>query len=253
MSRRVRSPRPRRRHRVFAWCVTLAAHALVLVLVFQTFPKATTVFEPQAVTVELVAPPPPPPPPPAPEPTPKPTRPTPQAAKARSPAPKLTAKPIRLVMRAPTPRSIELPAAPQVPAPAELSAADVAGALTAGSGAGSSGSGGGACDMVRRLQEALRRDPRVQAAAAEAHRAAGGRGAAILVWNGDWVRSGAEDGKGLAGVRQAISVGVAFAPEACRTQPVNGLVLISLNDAPGSAKLALGARRWRWSDLLFAR
>ena len=107
--------------------------------------------------------------------------------------------------------------------------------------------------MVRRLQEALRRDARVQAAAAEAHRASGGRGSAILVWNGDWLRSGAEDGKGLAGVRQAISLGVAFAPEACRAQAMNGLVLISLNDSPGSARLALGARHWRWSDLLFAR
>ena len=107
--------------------------------------------------------------------------------------------------------------------------------------------------MVRRLQDVLRHDRRVQEAVAEAHRAAGGRGAAIMVWNGDWVRHGVEDGKGLAGVRQAIAVGVAFAPEACRTEAVRGLVLISLSDAPGSAKLALGGGRWRWSDLLFAR
>ena len=74
-----------------------------------------------------------------------------------------------------------------------------------------------------------------------------------MVWNGDWVRSGGEDGKGLAGVRQAIALGVAFAPEACRAEPVRGLVLISLSDSPGSPRLALGAGRWRWSDLLFAR
>ena len=107
--------------------------------------------------------------------------------------------------------------------------------------------------MVRRLQDALRRDPRVIDAVQRAHRAAGGRGAAIMVWNGDWVRSGAEDGKGLASVRQAIAVEVAFAPEACRSEPVRGMVLISLTDAPGAAKLALGVGRWRWSDLTFAR
>ena len=39
------------------------AHALVVILVFQTFPKARPMFEPQAISVELVAPPPPPPPP----------------------------------------------------------------------------------------------------------------------------------------------------------------------------------------------
>ena len=148
--------------------------------------------------------------------------------------------------------------APEVQAPAELTAAEVAGAITAGAGSGSGaegsgGSGGGACDMVRRLQDALRRDRRVMTAVEQAHRAAGGRGAAIMVWNGDWVRTGAEDGKGLASVRQAIAVDVAFAPAACRAEPVRGLVLISLTDAPGAAKLALGGGRWRWSDLLFAR
>ena len=39
---------------------------------------------------------------------------------------------------------------------------------------------------------------------------------------------------------------------ACRTAPVHGLVLIALNDAPGSARLVVGAGDWRWSDLLGA-
>ena len=104
--------------------------------------------------------------------------------------------------------------------------------------------------MVRRLQAALRRDARVQAAAAEVRRS-GPR--AVLVWNGDWIQSAGEAGKGLAGVRQAISLEVAFAPEACRAQPVHGLVLITLNDAPGSARLVLGGGVWRWSDLLQLR
>jgi len=243
----------RGRHRLFAWGVAMAAHALILALILQQFPKPVEMFEPQAVTVELVAPPAPPPAPPAPEPKPKPTPQPPKPSQARSHLPvKAQVRPIHMAVHAPVPQALFAARAPPAPAPTELSAAEVAGAITAGSGSGS-GSAGGACDMVRRLQDALRRDPRVRAAVEESHRAAGGRGAAIMVWNGDWIRNGGEDGKGLAGVRQAIAVEVAFAPEACKAEPVRGLVLISLTDAPGAAKLALGGGRWRWSDLLFAR
>jgi hypothetical protein len=31
---------------------------------------------------------------------------------------------------------------------------------------------------------------------------------------------------------------------------MHGLVLISLNDAPGSPRLVFGSGVWRWSDLL---
>jgi hypothetical protein len=43
---------------------------------------------------------------------------------------------------------------------------------------------------------------------------------------------------------------VAFAPPACRAEPVRGLVLIAVNPAPGSVRLAIGSAEWRWSDLL---
>jgi hypothetical protein len=43
---------------------------------------------------------------------------------------------------------------------------------------------------------------------------------------------------------------VAFAPRACRTQPVRGLVLLSTADAPGAGRVVLGAGAWRWNDLL---
>jgi hypothetical protein len=46
---------------------------------------------------------------------------------------------------------------------------------------------------------------------------------------------------------------VAFAPEACRAEPVRGLVLLSLADGPGSTRIVMGSSTWRWSDLLHAR
>jgi hypothetical protein len=75
----------------------------------------------------------------------------------------------------------------------------------------------------------------------------------VLVWNGDWVQSPGQEGKGLAGVRELIMLEVAFAPKACRDDPMRGLVLISLSDGPGAPRLALGSRAWNWSDLLFAK
>jgi hypothetical protein len=120
-----------------------------------------------------------------------------------------------------------------------LSDAQIAGAATAGAGPA-----GRPCDMLQRLERALRNDPLVQAAVA------GSNTKAMLVWNGDWVRSNREDGKGLAAVREAIMWEVAFAPPACRAEPVRGLVLLSVNTAPGSVRLAIGSAEWRWSDLL---
>ncbi len=131
-----------------------------------------------------------------------------------------------------------------------LTEAELAGAATAdGSGEGGEGSGsggGGGCNMIRRLQAALRQDPLAQAAA----RSPGARGRAVRVWDGDWVQSGGEDGRGLAAVREAIVWEVGFAPPACRSEPMHGLVLLSLADGPGATRLAVGSGAWRWSDLL---
>lgn len=107
--------------------------------------------------------------------------------------------------------------------------------------------------MARRLQDALRGDPEVTAAVTSAHRSLGSGGKAILVWNGEWLRSPGQAGKGLAGVRQAIAMEVAFAPAACKTQPMRGLLVISFNDRAGAPRLAIGSREWRWSELLAAR
>jgi hypothetical protein len=122
-----------------------------------------------------------------------------------------------------------------------LSDSQLAGAATAGDG------GGGMCDLARVVQQALRRDPVVRTAVEGSHRL----GKAVMLWNGDWVRSGGQDGKGLSAVREAVMWEVAFAPEACRNRPVHGLVLLSLAD--GTTRFAIGSSDWRWSDLLGVR
>lgn len=62
-----------------------------------------------------------------------------------------------------------------------------------------------------------------------------------------------QDGAGLASLREVIQWEVGFAPPACRKEAVHGLVLISLADGPGAARLVLGGGAWRWSDLLGLR
>jgi hypothetical protein len=125
-----------------------------------------------------------------------------------------------------------------------LSESQLAGAAGAGEEGLGGGGGGGSCDMARAVQRALRRDSLVHTAVADANR----QGKATMLWNGDWVRSGIQEGKGLSAVRQAIMWEVAFAPEACRTQRMHGLVLLSLAD--GGTRFAIGSGDWRWSDLL---
>jgi hypothetical protein len=268
--------------------VSLLAHALVL-LVILLAPVKTPVFPPEwrAVEVELVEPLPPPPEPepaekevgggqPAASPTPEP-KPAPSPSPVKAPtkaAPAPVARPIPRPSR-PAPRSPTVEPVPiTAPEPSVsyvfLGDSALAGAMTAGGGAGAgsgagtgagtgsgagsgsgSGSGrGGVCNMVERLQNALRDDPRIRARLTEAYQSSGARGRAIVIWNGDWVLSPGQDGKGLAGVRQAVAVVVGFSPRECKSQTVRGYVVVTLSDDPGAPKLALGTGQWRWSDLL---
>ncbi|CAN5523471.1 hypothetical protein BH10PSE4_BH10PSE4_34510 [soil metagenome] len=241
-----RAARPRHRAklgRAVAGLLSVVGHVAVLLglLSLRTEPPMTP--EPEPISVALVEPRPviaPPPKPPV----------VPDRPAAPKAAPRSSLKP------APTPPPPEIEPLPANHRPApepsfELGEGELAGAATAGSGAGRGGDGEG-CDMVRLLQTALRKNPRVQAALLQAHPDTVASGKAVLVWNGDWVRSPSQTGKGLAGVREVMILEIAFAPEACRADPVRGLVLISLSDAPGAARIALGTGQWRWSDLVFA-
>lgn len=211
---------------------SVAGHLAVLLGLATAFVIPPKPYEPDPMRVELV------------ELRPRADRPAPPAPATPSPA-------------KPPPRAIVKPA--RVPAQvAPIPAGDTAsladgvsdGQLASAAVAGS-GPPGGACDMARRLQAALRKDRLVQTALAEAARAEGASGRALMVWNGDWVRSRGQEGEGLAAVREAIMWEVAFAPAACRAEAVHGLVLFTLND--GSGRLVMGAGAWRWSDLLGPR
>lgn len=248
--RHLASRRVDRRRRLITGALSGAAHAaLLLALVLVRPPESAPPAIIEPIPVMLAPAPPEPPPPPAPEPraeTPKPAPPK----KARTEPKKDPPPPKRIVARV-------KPAPPTVaPIPAAKTAAygfteasdgEVAGAATADAGGGGGGSGGG-CNMTRRLQSALRKDRQAQAAMAEAH-----RGRPIMMWNGDWVRHPSQEGAGLAAVREAILWEVGFAPEACKTEPQRGMILISMNDGPGAARLVVGSGTWRWKDLLFAR
>jgi hypothetical protein len=106
------------------------------------------------------------------------------------------------------------------------------------------------CPVRQSLETALRRNPRVQGAIARAQGLTTASDGVIVVWNGDWVQSQGEDGKGLAAVREAISLEVAALPAKCLDEPVRGAVLLSFGDGAGLARVAIGGSLWRWSDLL---
>lgn len=217
-------PAARRKDRFLAVAFTAAVHAIVFVALFwprTARPPAHIVPQPP-LQVSLLE-------------TPKPTPPGPPEPVMLQPA-SVDVAPPRLAMRAPTPSAFTVPGTSDL-----LSNSQLAGATTVG------GAGGGTCDMARAVQQALRRDPMVREAVEEAHRS----GKAIMIWNGDWVRNGDQDGKGLSAVREAVMWEVGFAPAACRNLPMHGLVLLSLAD--GSTRFALGSNDWRWSDLLGLR
>ena len=234
----------RRAGRLLAGTVSVAVHVAALLALMAAWKYQPKPPEPEPMSVSLVAPG------PALTVSPDPAPSAPAATKAApdKPPPKRN---IARVTHAPIPPDLSpLPAEDKPTAIAELGESDIAGAGTAESGGGGSGGAGGSCNMVRLIQNGLRRDGLVQAAVADAHRLAAPGGRAILVWNGDWVRNLSQDGKGLAAVREAILWEVGFAPAACRAQMVHGLVLVSLTDAPG-VRLAIGTPgEWRWSDLL---
>lgn len=245
-----------RRRRLALGLASAAGHGALVLWLVVARPAEPPVADPPAMSVTLVTLPPPEPEPPpkpepapdpAPKPEPKPAPPKPSKAKAVKPAKARPAPAAR-----PTPRPPPLiavrpaGAAGAGAADAEMGEGELAGATLAGAGGG--GGAGAGCDMAGRLQRALRKDRRVQAAVAEVH-----RGRALRVWNGAWVRHPGQEGAGLTAVREAILWEVGFAPEACRSEPVRGLVVVSLADGPGAARLALGAGAWRWKDLLFSR
>ena len=241
------------RRRVLGVTLSIATHALIVVLLLFAPSPPPKVEEPQPITVELVKAL--PEPAPAPSPALSPKRPSPakrvtrKAVAKRAPTRPAPVKPVARQAMArpkPAPRNVQTLEADEEPTGgtnAELNESQLAGAADAGSGGG----GGGACDMAGRLQAVLRKDRLVRTAVA------GYTGKAIMVWDGDWIWMRGDIGRGLTAVRQAIAFEIAFAPPECRSLRVHGLVVFSLNGAQGPVRLAGGQGDWRWSDLLWAR
>lgn len=241
------------------YALSLALHALIFLFVFSRAAPPAEV-EPPPVQVELLAPPAKiiarmagaPPAAKAEKVEKKPTKPKPEPpvksiARVTPKPPPPTVKTIAAAKKKPEPEEPEEPI-PEV-SEAQLSSAHVAGSGSGvGDGAGT-GSGGGSCDMARAVQAALRKDHLVTSQVADAQRIPGRSGKPILVWNGDWVRSHSQEGKGLAAVRQAILWEVGFAPAACRNQPMRGLVVLNISQT----RLVVGQGSWRWADLLGLR
>ncbi len=224
--------------------LSLLGHGLAILALLSSRAEPPQVFDPEPMTVAMVELPPPPPPPPKPTPAPAAPAPTPPAP-APPPPPRIVARQAKTPP--PSVRPLLAVAGPRSDNGAELSDGELAQAATAGSGAP-----GRPCDMARHLQNALRKDPEVQAAVARA-KAEGSSGRAFRVWNGDWIRNPDQAGAGLAVVREAMMMEVLSTPAACRAEPRHGLVLISLNEAPGSARVVVGTGDWRWADLLVPR
>ena len=247
--------------------ISILAHLGLALAIYQARPEPMQLYEERPMALSLIEPrlltPPPPPPQPEPEPAPEtaePSPPAPPSAQAPVPTPSPDKpKPLRKARLA---KAVPKDMAPLFAGKAQTDAVGVAATLRPGNGlsdgevagartAGSGGSGGG-CDMVELLQKALRKDADVQAAIAREHSVLAGK--AINLWSaGDWIQSSGQEGKGLAGVRQAIIMEVGFAPAACRNETVRGRVLISLSDRPGAPRIVLGSGAWRWSQLLHAQ
>jgi len=216
----------RRHDRVLAWAFTAGVHLIVFALLFWPYAApspAKPSLSPDLISVAILPKPKPPGPPDQTEPG----------------GPDTAIRPTLLNPIAPTP----VPVTINMPDNSDLmSESQLAGTTSVGEGGG-----GGGCDLARAVQRALRRDSLVRSAVEGANRL----GKAVMMWNGDWVRSGGQDGKGLSAVREAIMWEVAFAPQSCRNERMHKPVLLSLAD--GSTRFAIGSGDWRWSDLLGLR
>lgn len=215
--------RVQRRDRMLAWSCCAGVHLTVFAALLWPHVQKPLKPQPPAILVSV------------------PTKPTPPGPPDEAGGRGDTLEPVMVRPVSPVPTRITF----QVQDTSDLlSESQLAGAASVGEGGGG---GGGACDLGRAVQQALRRDRLVHTAVQGANR----MGKAVMMWNGDWVRVGGQDGKGLSAVREAIMWEVAFAPEACRNERMRQPVLLSLAD--GNTRFAIGSSDWRWSDLLGLR
>jgi len=105
------------------------------------------------------------------------------------------------------------------------------------------------CALSDRVLAALRADsPRAALARIpERRRSVAG---AVMLWDGDWIRSGAlADARIALPIRTAVAQAVEAAGPACAGAPVAGPVLLIVPDVAGATVLVVGSGTWRWADL----
>jgi hypothetical protein len=240
------------RRRLLGAALSLVGHAAVLIALFSATGIPPKVFEPPAVRVDLIdgralAPAEAPTAATAPAATSPPALQTPTAPAPPTPPKPLPRHAVARPLSAMTPAQFKAAAQAAEDAPIPRASPELSGAQLAGAASADAGDVGGSCDMARGVQDALRRDPRVQSAVSVF------AGKAVRVWDGDWVWFQGDVGQGLTAVRQAIEWQIAYAPESCRSRPMHGLVVFSLNPSGHPVRLAVGSTDWRWSDLVTTR
>jgi len=73
---------------------------------------------------------------------------------------------------------------------------------------------------------------------------------AVMLWDGDWIRTGAlADARVALPIRTAVAQAVEAAGPACAGAPVAGPVLLIVPDVAGATVLVVGSGTWRWADL----
>jgi hypothetical protein len=220
----VRPERDRKKHRLLASVATVGVHAFVFAALFLFIERPSSPVKPSYVPISMID---------------LKTPHSPEAAESEDTKPEMAIAPTFQPSESIS-QVVVLDVAPVPDVSDILSESQLAGAASAGEAS----LGGGECDTAGLLQRALRRDPLVRQAMEDANRL----GKSVMLWNGDWVQTGGQEGKGLAVIRQAVMWEVAFTPTVCRNKPMHGLVLLSLSD--GDTRFAIGDEDWRWSDLL---
>lgn len=144
--------------------------------------------------------------------------------------------------------------ASQAATPAEVATNDVAlasiAAFVALAANAATGAPGDSCKLGAWLQEAMQENDGIAKALHQVPRQTRSVANAVMLWNGQWVEPVPAAAAGVTSLQRAILAGIQSAPPQCLRQPVNGPLLIAIQEEDEIVLLAIGSGQWRWADLL---